>query len=76
MENSLESEMRDKNGVQITPDLPELITKFLGLYFGSENVTIDNDAWKIIVDENEAKLTVDAVGKWVIYSDVECRRTC
>ena len=62
-------EALDNNGESIKPDLQELISKFLNLYFGPENISKDGDVWKISVDDNEATLTVDSDGQWVIIFD-------
>ena len=63
------AEQFDSNGQLLDrPDLPALVSKFLGLYFGEENISKQGDeTWKVIVDENEAVLTVDSDGKWVFY---------
>lgn len=45
--------------------LSKMITRHLGLAFGTDNVTKDEDIWTVNVDEDSATLSIDETGHWV-----------
>jgi cleavage and polyadenylation specificity factor subunit 3 len=52
------------------PSVSKMISKHLGLSFGSENVTVADNVWTITVDEDTATLTLDG-SDWVFRANID-----